>query len=50
MKTICSEDCKGICPSCGINRNDSSCSCKKEDIDPRWDGLKQLLDQKTREN
>lgn len=50
MKTICAEDCRGICPGCGNDLNSSSCSCKNEEIDPRWEGLKKLLDQETKEN
>lgn len=42
-KFLCSEDCKGICPKCGKDLNEGSCSCEKE-IDPRLEALKQLLD------
>ncbi len=31
-KTLCSPDCKGLCPVCGCNRNESECSCDSEDI------------------
>src|SRR5579884_3770590 len=27
MQRVCSEDCKGICPVCGKNRNQSACDC-----------------------
>ena len=27
-KTLCSEDCKGLCPRCGANLNDGPCGCK----------------------
>lgn len=40
IKTICREDCKGLCPYCGKNLNEESCSCKTQPSDPRWDGLK----------
>ena len=43
-KYLCSEDCKGICPICGKDLNESSCDCEKEYIDPRMEGLKKLLD------
>lgn len=36
---LCAEDCQGLCPSCGINRNDASCNCNTERIDPRLAGL-----------
>lgn len=40
IKTVCREDCKGLCPHCGKNLNIESCSCKVEQKDPRWDALK----------
>lgn len=44
-KTLCSEDCKGICPGCGVDLNQGSCTCKKE-VDPRLAVLAKLLEQK----
>lgn len=29
-KPLCTEDCKGLCPTCGQNLNVSQCSCKSE--------------------
>lgn len=26
-KTLCKEDCKGICPKCGVNLNNEKCKC-----------------------
>ncbi len=43
-KYLCSEDCKGLCPDCGCNLNDTECSCRKGNIDPRLEILKQLID------
>ena len=42
-KTLCSEDCKGICPGCGVDLNQGSCTCKKQ-VDPRLAVLAQLLE------
>lgn len=42
-KTLCSEDCKGLCPRCGADLNLGSCSCKKE-TDPRLAVLAKLLE------
>jgi uncharacterized protein len=42
MKPLCRPDCKGLCPTCGINRNRETCSCKVEWIDPRLEPLKAL--------
>lgn len=47
LKTLCSEDCKGLCQQCGINLNEQTCSCETEQIDPRWEGLKKLSKQTT---
>ena len=43
-KNLCSEDCKGLCPGCGVDLNTDSCRCKKE-VDPRLAKLAQLLEQ-----
>ena len=42
-KTLCSEDCKGLCPRCGADLNLGPCSCKKE-TDPRMAVLAKLLE------
>lgn len=42
-KTLCAEDCKGICPGCGVDLNQGSCTCKKE-VDPRLAVLARLLE------
>ena len=44
-KTLCSEDCKGLCPRCGADLNLGPCSCKKEP-DPRLAALASLLENK----
>ncbi len=41
-KHLCREDCLGLCSHCGANLNFESCSCPKDDIDPRWEILKGL--------
>ena len=41
-RTLCREDCKGICPECGIDRNTGECSCVTDNTDPRWAALKNL--------
>ena len=42
MQRICKEDCQGICPNCGANRNETSCSCEPHPGDDRWMALKDL--------
>jgi uncharacterized protein len=44
IKTVCREECKGLCPHCGKNLNASECECAKTVNDPRWDALKDLKD------
>ena len=39
---LCSEDCKGLCPVCGIDLNTGTCTCDRTPIDPRWTALKNL--------
>ncbi len=41
MQRVCSETCKGICPDCGKNRNETACDCKPE-VDDRWGALRNL--------
>jgi len=41
-QAYCREDCKGLCPKCGANRNLIDCNCADDDIDPRWAALKSL--------
>ena len=35
VKVLCKEDCKGICPACGANRNETDCGCDTVVLDPR---------------
>jgi uncharacterized protein len=41
-RMLCREDCKGICPQCGVDRNTGECYCETKEIDPRWAALKDL--------
>ena len=44
MKKLCKEECKGLCPDCGKDLNQEKCSCKNEEIDPRWKPLIDIKD------
>jgi uncharacterized protein len=44
---LCQDDCKGMCPDCGVDWNKGSCNCGSETIDPRWAALKSLKDGKS---
>ena len=41
-KTLCRPDCKGLCPQCGADLNETDCGCKKP-VDSRLAVLQQLL-------
>ena len=43
LKVLCKEDCLGICPVCGADRNVHPCSCDTSAIDPRLAALKQFI-------
>ncbi len=40
---VCREGCRGLCPVCGVDLNESECGCGPEAADPRWDVLKQMV-------
>lgn len=42
MQRVCREDCKGICPVCGCDRNTAACDCVTRPVDDRWAALKNL--------
>jgi uncharacterized protein len=42
MQRICSADCKGICPTCGKNRNETACDCRVDLTHDRWRALGNL--------
>jgi uncharacterized protein len=42
MQRLCVENCKGICPHCGQNRNHQECQCQGVAVDDRWAALKQI--------
>ena len=42
VKPLCRPDCKGLCPQCGKNLNDGTCSCIREEGDPRLAALRGL--------
>lgn len=42
-KNLCSEDCKGLCPGCGVNLNLEPCRCVRE-VDPRLAGLAKFFE------
>ena len=41
-RVLCSETCRGLCPTCGTDRNERDCACPKEPVSPAFAGLKDL--------
>ncbi|MEV4709959.1 YceD family protein [Micromonospora sp. NPDC049374] len=39
---LCRQDCPGLCPECGVHRDDLPADHSHQQIDPRWAGLSQL--------
>ena len=39
---ICEESCRGLCPQCGTNLNETQCDCESGGTDPRWAALRKL--------
>ena len=42
MKALCRDDCRGLCPQCGADRNAAPCDCAPPP-DERWKSLKTIL-------
>ena len=42
---LCSEDCKGLCEVCGVNLNETQCSCEKHEINIKMEKLKDFFNQ-----
>jgi uncharacterized protein len=42
MSAVCREDCQGLCPVCGKNRNETQCGCDVKPVDPRLAALKNI--------
>jgi uncharacterized protein len=47
LTPLCREDCAGLCPVCGANRNQEPCDCEADVIDARWSSLGALLELET---
>ncbi|WP_223066730.1 YceD family protein [Paenibacillus caui] len=43
LAVVCKDDCKGLCPVCGVNRNEQDCSCDTAVVDPRLAALKDFF-------
>lgn len=45
FRFLCREDCKGLCPVCGADRNVTECSCDLKERDPRWGALANFFEE-----
>lgn len=43
MKQVCTGDCKGLCPKCGVNLNEASCNCGEDFINPQMEALNKFF-------
>jgi uncharacterized protein len=43
IQALCRPECRGLCPTCGINLNREGCDCASSDLDPRLAKLRDLL-------
>ncbi len=43
LQSLCREDCRGLCPVCGADRNEGDCGCDTTSVDPRLAALKQFI-------
>ena len=39
-------ECAGLCAKCGTNLNERRCDCRPAEIDPRWQDLAKLKENK----
>ncbi|MGE0880363.1 MAG: DUF177 domain-containing protein [Acidimicrobiia bacterium] len=44
LAPVCRDDCAGLCPTCGANRNDVDCGHDDKPADPRWAALSDWFD------
>lgn len=45
LAPLCAEDCPGLCPACGSDRNEADCGCELTVRDERWAALDVLKQQ-----
>lgn len=52
MQPLCSKDCRGLCPVCGLNRNEGDCDCAKDEqvISPFGRKLIEAMEERSKKN
>lgn len=46
VRVLCASNCRGLCPTCGLNQNGGECACDRREPDPRLAVLGRLLHDK----
>jgi uncharacterized protein len=41
-RPLCRADCRGLCATCGADRNETDCGCADQHVDARWSALSAL--------
>ncbi len=49
IRPLCDEQCKGLCPKCGLNYNEGQCNCIHDNADTPFTALGDLLKKKETE-
>ncbi len=47
---LCSNECKGLCPHCGMNLNKGTCNCSEIKTGSKFNKLKELFNEKNKES
>ena len=42
MRPLCREECRGLCPQCGANLNETDCGCERPALNVKFAALKEL--------
>jgi len=42
IQVLCQDECKGLCPRCGVDLNEETCDCSSLGVDSRWESLRKL--------
>jgi uncharacterized protein len=42
IHVLCRSGCAGLCLHCGKNLNEGPCNCVQDEVDPRWEKLREL--------
>ena len=49
LQTLCTDDCRGLCPQCGHPLNEGPCDCTPDTINPQLAELQRLFEERQRD-